>query len=298
MDTKTRILISLLSFIFIIIFGGCSKDSDEYEKSSEGFVKIEGLWYNLDENTRTAGVTHPDPGNPFEKDYSGNIVIPQTVNYGGNNYNVTSIDGMAFSNSFNLISVTVPNSVDTIDQYAFWYCINLISVTISDGVKWMGDEVFEECTSLKSIVIPNGVTTLGYRLFFGCTNLASVTIPNSVTSIGKEAFMNCTSLTSVVIPDNVTVIDVQAFAYCSGLTSVTIGKKVSEIRGSAFESCTGLTDIYCMAENVPPIMSHAFEDTDVHNIVLHVPAGKVDAYKAASFWSVFKEIVALPENVD
>ena len=297
MDTKTRVLFSLLSFIFIIIFGGCSKDSDENEKSSEGFVLIEGLWYRLDENTQTAGVTHPDPGNPFEKDYSGNIVIPQTVYYGGNKYNVTSIDGMAFSNSYNLISVTVPNSVDKINQYAFWYCINLTSVTISDGVRWLDDEVFEECTSLKSIVIPNGVTSLGYRLCFGCTNLSSVMIPNSVTSIGKEAFMKCTSLTSVVIPDNVTVIDKQAFAFCSGMTSVTIGKKVSEIRWEAFESCTSLTDIYFMAENVPQIMSHAFEDTDVHNIVLHVPAGSIDAYKS-SFGGHFKEIVALPEHED
>lgn len=297
MDTKTRILISLLSFLSIINFGGCSKDSDENKKSSEGLVKIEGLWYRLNEIARTASVTYPDSYNPFSKDYSGNIVIPQTVKYGGYNYSVTSIDVHAFSHSDNLVSVALPNSIDTISQYAFIHCYNLISVTFADGVRWMDDEVFTECTSLKSIVIPNGVSTLGNSLFYECTNLASVTIPNSVTSIGKMSFMKCTSLTSVVIPDNVNMIDQQAFAFCSGLTSVTIGKKVREIRSGAFESCTGLTDVYCMAENVPQSTSYAFEGTDIHNIVLHVPAGSVDAYKA-SFWDNFKEIVALPENED
>ena len=140
------------------------------------------------------------------------------------------------------------------------------------------------------------VTSIGSWAFEDCSGLTSVTIPNSVTSIGESAFYYCSSLTSVTIPNSVTSIGNYAFYNCSGLTSVTIGNSVTSIGYNAFAFCTNLTDFYCYAEGVPTANSYAFGDSPVKKVTLHVPAGAVNAYKAATPWNDFKEIVALTND--
>ena len=110
----------------------------------------------------------------------------------------------------------------------------------------------------------------------------NVAIPEEVT------YMNRTR--------KVTSIGVRAFYYCTGLTSVTIGNSVTSIGYNAFAFCTNLTDFYCYAEGVPTANSYAFGDSPVKKVTLHVPAGAVNAYKAATPWSDFKEIVALTND--
>ena len=163
-------------------------------------------------------------------------------------------------------------SVTSIGKYAFYYCSGLTSVTI-----------------------PNSVTKIGQSAFGGCDGLTSVTIGNSVTSIGVHAFSGCSGLTSITIPNSVTSIEFGAFFACIGLTSVIIGNGIKEI-GSSFTCCTKLTDVYCYAESVPTTNSNAFSDSPVGNATLHVPASAVDAYKAATPWRNFKEIVALTND--
>ncbi|MBQ9592126.1 MAG: leucine-rich repeat domain-containing protein, partial [Paludibacteraceae bacterium] len=116
------------------------------------------------------------------------------------------------------------------------------------------------------------------------------TIPNSVTSIGEEAFYECTGLISVTIPNSVTSIGGLAFYGCSGLTSVTIPNSVTSIGDYAFDGCTGLTSMTVEATN-PPSSADIVSN---YNIPLYVPAGSVDAYKAADEWKKFTNIQANP----
>jgi len=77
-------------------------------------VEINGIYYNLSTETNTAEVTYgPDY-------YSGDIVIPETVNYEGISYSVTSIGWEAFFRCSGLTSITIPNSVTSIGYYAFY----------------------------------------------------------------------------------------------------------------------------------------------------------------------------------
>ena len=82
--------------------------------------------------------------------------------------------------------------------------------------------------------------------------------------------------------------------------SVTYNAKtysVTSIGESAFEGCSGLLDMFCYAENVPTTGSDAFEESNIANATLHVPAGSVGAYQAADQWKNFKEIVEIvPEK--
>ena len=173
-------------------------------------------------------------------EYSGEVIIPETVTYNGITYSVTSIGDKAFYKCSSLTSVTIPESVKSIGNYAFSNCSALTSITIPNSVTSIGNYAFAYCSGLTSITIPNSVTSIGYSAFSNCSALTSITIPNSVTSIGSSAFYGCSGLTSVTIPESVTSIGGYAFYGCSGLTSVTIPESVTSIGSMAFNGCSSL----------------------------------------------------------
>ena len=156
-----------------------------------------GIYYRILSSTKNEvnvncyRVDYQGTSAQYFSNYSGSIIIPETVTYNGTTYRVTGIGTYAFYKCTNLISVEIPNSVTSIEAYAF-----------------------AGCTSLTSVEIPYSVTRVNREVFIGCTSLTSVEIPNSVTSIGRAAFSGCTSLTLVEIPNSVTSIEDYAFAYC------------------------------------------------------------------------------------
>ena len=149
---------------------------------SADVVEVDGIYYYISETTAT--VTQGG-------DYSGMIVIPESITFENSLYSVTSIGERAFYGCNGLTSVTIPNSVTSIGWSAFWDCSSLTSVTIPNSVTSIGWSAFWDCSSLTSVTIPNSVTNIGGSAFAWCISLTSVTIPNSVTSIGNKAFFLC-----------------------------------------------------------------------------------------------------------
>ena len=140
---------------------------------------------------------------------------------------------------------------------------------------------------------PN-VGTINISLFTYIPYITSVTIPNSVTSIDIDAFAGCTSLTSVTIPNSVTSIDNGAFQFCSSLTSITIPNSVTSIGTSTFADCSDLTSVTVEA-TTPPTLGSAVFNRDASGRKIYVPADSVNAYKAASGWSIYAaDIEAIP----
>ena len=256
-------------------------------------VEIGGINYDLDAEAKQATVIEKSSGK-----YSGEVVIPESVEHEGNAYSVTSIGGWAFNECSGLTSVIIPNSVKSIGASAFDGCSGLASVTIPNSVTSIETSAFYGCSGLTSVTIGNSVTSIGISAFSYCTGLTSVTIGNSVTSIRASAFDGCSGLTSVTIPNSVTSIESYAFSGCSGLTSITISNSVENIWYEAFANCSKLHDVYCHAENVPSTQYDAFEDSPLQNATLHVPAASLDSYKATAPWSSFKNIVAISTEVD
>ena len=111
----------------------------------------------------------------------------------------------------------------------------------------------------------------------------------SVTNICTSAFHNCHNLTSVTIPNSVTSIGDNAFEGCLSLESVTIGSGVTSMGDYAFYACNSLTDIY-LRSTMPPTLRDIYAISTA-TTAIHVPVGSGDAYKTATNWSSFADII-------
>lgn len=230
-------------------------------------VDVDGIYYNLNTETREAEVIYNPDG------YTGAVAIPDNVTYDGVEYSVTSIHDSAFEDCKGMTSVSIGNNVTSIGEAAFYGCKNLTSLIIPNSVISIGYGAFRYCSSLVSLTIGRSVKSLDGNPFIGCTSLTSIkvesgnlkydsrndcnaiietssnalifgfkstVIPNSVTSIGGNAFFGCGELTSITIPNSVTSIGVQAFYRCIDLTSMSIPNSVISIGKDAFANCEGL----------------------------------------------------------
>ena len=129
-----------------------------------------GIYYNITDSEKlTVEVTYRDYEDlDYFEEYTGNVVIPESVRYSNKTYSVTRIGNSAFSYCDGLTSITIPNSVTHIGKSAFLSCTNLSSATIGNGITTIGTTVFAYCSSLTSITIPDGVTIIGSSAFYDC----------------------------------------------------------------------------------------------------------------------------------
>ena len=235
----------------------------------------DGLYYNFVSGTSDQiAVTYNDK---YNTDYSGDIVIPQTVSRNNITYKVTIIGNSAFYWCEKLTSVVLPNTIQTIESWAFCGS-SLPTVTVPESVTKIGDYAFinsklttinvaENNTVYASIdgvlynkdkttllfypcgrtktdfTVPDSVTSIGEYAFASCSNLTSINIPNSVNSIGEYAFESCSNLVSINLPNSITTIGWGTFSYCTGLTSITLSESLTTIGCFAFESCNRLNSI-------------------------------------------------------
>lgn len=236
---------------------------------------------------------------------------------------VASIGPSAFSGCRGLLSVTIPSAVKVIEAKAFFNCGKLTSFSVDkenkvydsrgncnaiietatntliygckntvipNTVTKIGEDAFAYCVALKSIEIPNSVTDIKSGAFSGCSGLTGVVIPSSVINLEGHVFYGCESLTSMVIPNSVKSIGGYTLYGCRGLKSVVVGESVASVGNAAFKECTGLTRLEMLTKVPPKCGKDVFVGMDKTACELVVPAGCVDAYKAAAEWGDFSKI--------
>ena len=130
-------------------------------------VLVDGIYYNFDVENKTATVTYNGSDEPWRNpSYTGDVVIPATVNY----------EGMTFE-------------VLTIGQYAFFFAYEVTSVSIPEGVVHIETEAFAEC-GFKEITLPTSIQSIAsYAFNYGMEIINHITLlaPTPPT-VGDRAF--------------------------------------------------------------------------------------------------------------
>lgn len=246
--------------------------------------EVDGIYYNLwDANLNWLEVTYSDFHN---NSYSGDIVIPNSVDIDGKSYYVGSIGVYAFSGCEELKTVVLPENLYEIQSDAFsgsgltsiafpktlrkiskdaFSGTKLSSVFIPENVT-ITSFAFESCPYLTSIVVDSNnskydsrdgcnaiIETATNTLYVGCSKTI---IPNSVTSL-CNSFVGCTNLKTITIPNSVTTIGNTTFV-SSGIESLIIPNSVNTIGKDAFLNCKELETI-AIPNSVTSIGSAAFK---------------------------------------
>lgn len=169
------------------------------------------------------------------------------------------------------------------------------SLTAGDliGVTQIPNYAFQNCIDLTSVEFSSTLQTIGSYAFSGCSSLTSIDFGENsqLTSIGENAFYNCDGLTNIDLSNctSLTSIGGWAFASCSGLTSITLPSSLTSIGSYAFRTCTILTTMRVEA-TTPPTLSNT-NAISTATTRIEVPMASVDAYKAATNWSNFADII-------
>ena len=175
------------------------------------------LYYTITSNEEpyTVQIVSENSSSPYyTTNPTGNLVFPESVEYNGIIYSVTSVGNYAFSGCSGLSTVTIPTSITYFGYEAFVDCSGLYSVYYEgDIAAWCGIEFYTRESNplskasdlyfnnelLVDIVIPSGVTKIGDCAFSGARDVASLSIPSSVTSIGDESFYACSGLQTITV---------------------------------------------------------------------------------------------------
>ena len=235
--------------------------------------KVDGLCYNI-LSDNTVELTWEALNTP----YTGEIVVPSSVNYSGKKYDVVAIGKSAMANVYSdngwgsngqLLSVSLPSTIVTIGARAFSSCYALVTIDIPNSVTSIGNSAFDSCTRLTSITIPNSVTSIGNSAFHHCGGLTSIYVSSGNTKydsrnncnaiIETSSNMLITGCRNTIIPNSVTNIGNSAFDGCPLLTSITIPNSVTSIGNYAFRECHDLTSI-TIPNSVTSIGEEAFRD--------------------------------------
>ena len=101
--------------------------------------EVDGICYNIYEKRVTV----------MHSDYSGDIVIPETVTYDGETYTVTTINYHAFTGCTGLTSVTLPSTIASVSS-DFGGCTALSRIIVDHYCPVKVDKTFFEIIEIQS----------------------------------------------------------------------------------------------------------------------------------------------------
>ena len=214
--------------------------------------------------------------------YSGDIVVPDSVEYNGMYYKVTALGAEAFNRaSFNSlvlpadiqimkeycfsaarlpINFILPDSLKTINDCAFWGAMGVANITIPASTESIGERVFVDMPNLQTITVDTAsmyyMSMDGVLYSKDTTKLLSCpirsgvfTIPTGVRCIATFAFEE-SNFESIIIPNTVNIIERCAFSECNNLRNLHIPASVTNIGGGAFRLCNNLTNFTIDTSNI------------------------------------------------
>ena len=247
--------------------------------------------------------------------------------YDNSRYSQDHVVGQGlFAGCDRLEEVVLPYSTTTVEKDAFLDCGSLVRLTLpayteevvpSDGCTRLAEiNIPTTNTHYRSIdgvlfdaagseitwfpmgksgdyVLPSSITSIGDYAFRNC-RLTKITLPEGFKELGQGAFCG-SSLEEVVAPSTLRTVPTAAFQACSRLKTVRLGSGTELISDYAFDGCP-LEHLYIEAPYPPLCNPDAFTTSQADlfsTCVLHVPANRVNMYKADPEWGQFENITGI-----
>ena len=254
---KTSILSKVL--FVVMLFAAHKAHAHDFE--------VNGIYYGISIfNKNTAYVTHKGTDYNEAKEYTGSVVIPESVTYNGKTYPVASIGGYAFAGCDELTSVVIPSSITTINQNAFNGCTGLQSVecksttppvckeNVFSGVSTQNVRLTVPAESGYGYMTTEPWKNFGMKYEINGDTEISVLNYNIISNTEVEVTSNIPRRYrgDIVIPSETTIdgkkytvarIGEEAFDNCSDMTSIVIPNTITSIGYESFFACTGLTSV-------------------------------------------------------
>lgn len=247
------------------------------------------------------GTYYPDGS---EEDAFDEVVVDVPTGYTEKDVTEGNINIVNLSNSASFVAegVFAYKNTQTIDlslcQYvgsnAFNGCYNLnnISLPVCESI-YSG--AFQSCSSLSQVYLPE-CTTIHVSAFKYCATLLNVDLPEC-ERIGAAAFAECVSLSYVSLPAcrRIDQSGFQGAFQLADVSSVNIVLPVcSYIGANAFYWTKKLSTITLLSDSVCSNGGNTFNNAGL--TAIYVPASLVDAYKVATNWGTYANIIfPIPE---
>jgi len=243
----------------LCFFAALSSSAYDFEK--------DGFYYNITSlSDLTVELTKPDNGG-----YSGDITVPETVEWSSRVFSVTGINETAFSKcnigtlsikdnirkmgrmswgtiqSFRFEDSEIPLELDEYADEWYWYSGSVDNVYIGRYITAWRARLFGENSGAKSVVFGSKVTSIPSELFRSCSTLKTAMVPDNVKEIGDYSF--CETALESFTALGAKTIGTGAFRGCKKLRSVEFSDSLTTITGYTFYNCTTLTDFVLPANS-------------------------------------------------
>ena len=265
---------------------GCTVTVKEF---SSGF-EVGGLFYKTAEGYSMDFVEVT--GNPGGGKYSGDVVVPGTVEYDGITYTVKGVGNWAFEGCGDLRKVTISEGIYEIGAYAFFYCGNLERVILPSTLVYIdaSNPVFTGCSKLEiTTAAPREGQEDYYYLYDEALYVhknrmkreilswipekktGTVVIKEGTTKI-EEHSIRRTNVDKIVIPESVESIAARTFVSCKTPLVLELNWKTKE-------------DVDEITTNQSDPSSFFFKGTDRSAVKVTVPKGTKSYYESHWLWS-------------
>ncbi len=190
--------LAVLCASVLILLSGCASQKISQEPESEAIPETSELPENAsyDPDTNTVCI-FPTTETPEETVILDSVTIDEGA---------TSLDVLSYEAFTDRAVITDFNGSDTeiivtshigdypvteIGHYAFEASWDVTSITLPDTITTINEQAFADCESLTSVNIPENVTFIGRGAFSNCTSLTELTLPASVTDTQEEMLTGC-----------------------------------------------------------------------------------------------------------
>ena len=209
---------------------------------------------------------------------------------------VTSSGTIVFGKAEVITVNPVDSAMKTIPAHALRGWTAPTGLVLGEGIETLSDYAFNGWSSAVSLSLPSTLKTLGQFALAGWSAFTgTITVPDAVTSIGTSACQGNTLMTGFKIGNNVASLQTGVLASSPALKTLEIGTGVTSIAANFLTQGGAVTTIIVRATTPPTVNSSGtFFSGIPASAAIKVPAASVDAYKAATGWSVFAaKIVAI-----